>query len=85
MSTSIPKFLSCDNFMEDSDGEYVLHTQEPKFLAKWNDENEGFDIVDEYDNISDFFSGDETKITTLFEAMAEWFMDYDEWLDEEDG
>jgi hypothetical protein len=82
MST-IPKFLSCDNFMEDEDGEYVLHTQAPKFLAKWNEEEESFDIVAEFDDISKYYNSDEDKITALFQEMAEWYTEYDEWLDQD--
>ena len=80
---TIPKFLSCDNFMEDEDGEYVLHTQQPRYLAKWNEEDEGFDIVSEFDDINAFYGGDADKITALFEEMAEWYGEYDEWLDQD--
>jgi len=78
---SIPKFLSCDNFMEDEDGEYVLHTQSPRFLAKWNEEEESFEIVAEFDDITEFYNGDEEKATGLFQEMSDWFLEYDEWLD----
>ena len=81
--SAIPKFLSCDNFMEDEDGEYVLHTQLPKFLAKWNDEEESFEIVSEFDDISAYFNGNEEDITALFEEMADWYTEYDEWLDQD--
>ncbi|TDX01810.1 hypothetical protein [Dinghuibacter silviterrae] len=80
---TIPKFLSCDNFMEDEDGEYVLHTEAPRFLAKWNEEEEGFDIVAEFEDITAHFNGDEDKITGLFEEMATWYSEYDEWLDQD--
>lgn len=79
--SAIPKFLSCDNFMEDEEGEYVLHTEAPRFLAKWNEGDEGFDIVAEFDDISEFYGGNEDKITSLFQEMSEWFVEYDEWLD----
>lgn len=80
---TIPKFLSCDNFMEDEDGEYVLHTESPRFLAKWNEEEEGFDIVAEFEDITAYFNGDEDKITSLFEEMSVWYGEYDEWLDQD--
>jgi len=58
-----------------------LHTQAPKFLAKWNEEEEGFDILSEFDDISAHFNGNDDSITALFEEMAEWYSEYDEWLD----
>lgn len=78
---AIPKFLSCDNFMEDEEGEYVLHTENPRFLAKWNEGEESFDIIAEFDDISEYYGGNEDKITALFQEMSEWFAEYDEWLD----
>lgn len=81
MST-IPRYLVCDNFMDDEDGEYVLHTQTPKFLARWNDDNETFDIVAEYDNIAAHFNNDKEKIIAFMEELVSWYEDYDEWLEE---
>ena len=78
----IPRFLVCDNFMDDEDGEYVLHTEKPRFLARWNDDEERFDIVAEYDNIAAHFNNDEEQITGLMEEMVNWYEDYDEWLEE---
>ncbi|RFM26239.1 hypothetical protein [Deminuibacter soli] len=80
--TAIPRYLVCDNFMDDEDGEYVLHTQAPKFLARWNDDTETFDIVAEYDNISEHFGGDKEKLISFMEEMVNWYEDYDEWLEE---
>jgi hypothetical protein len=84
----IPRFLVCDNFMDDEDGEYVLHTQAPRFLSRWNDDEERFDIVAEYDNIAAYFNNDEEQITNLMEELVTWYEDYDDWLednvDEED-
>lgn len=81
MST-IPRYLVCDNFMDDEDGEYVLHTQAPKFLARWNDENETFDIVAEYDNIAAHFDGDKDKLIAFMEELVNWYEEYDEWLED---
>lgn len=80
MST-IPRFLACDNFMEDEDTEYVFHTQAPRFLAKWDDEREAFDIAEEYDDIHAHFNNNEAKILALMQEMVQWFSDYDAWLE----
>lgn len=49
--TNLPKFLIADNSQEEPDSIFVLHTQKPKFLVKFN--------LDDFEAKPDFFWFDE--------------------------
>lgn len=64
--------------------EYVIHTQEPRFIAKYTPDGtmSDFEIVQEIDNISAFFGGDVKKIAGLMRRLGDWFVAYCKWEEE---
>jgi len=83
----IPKFLLCENEEADIEGEYILHTQRPRFLAKriYDDPEKDFIIVDEIDNIGSFFAQDDQKQAALMTSLDRWYNAYQDYLDEQYG
>jgi len=68
---NLPKFLLANN--KNVNGEiYVVHTQEPRFIAKYTPENtlSHFEIVMEIDS----FGIDVMKIASLMRRLGDWFV-----------
>ena len=83
----LPKFMIADDPITDPDNEYIFHTEKPRFFAKRVEEDEEtayIDIVEELDNVDEFFHNDPEKKQALLEQLEEWYYSYMEWL-EEDG
>ncbi len=77
----VPDFLLCENEQNDLEGEYVLHTKAPRFLAKlvYDNPEADFVIVDEIDPL------DAGIKVTLLAKMEKWYDDYQAYLDEQYG
>jgi hypothetical protein len=69
-----PKFLIAKNPMATPDNIYIFHTQKPRFLAQI--ENSSFEIIDDIDNMIDYYKGDITKVQGLTKRMTEWYKAY---------
>ena len=84
---SIPTFMLCENEQAELDGEYILHTQKPRFLAKriHDDPKNDFKVVEDIDNMSSFFGDDAAKVTGLLKQMNTWYKDYQRYLDDQYG
>lgn len=82
-----PRFLIADNPMAEPDGEYVYHSQQPRFLAKrvYDNPTTYFIIVDEIDNMTAFFKGDVSKIAKLMNRLGDWYFSYLKWEEENNG
>lgn len=80
----LPRFLIAENPMAESDVEYVIHTQEPRFIAKRVYENPGtdFEIVQEIDDMNTFFKGDLQKMASLMRRLGDWWVAYINWEEE---
>lgn len=67
-----PRFMIAQNVVAEPDGEYVLHTQKPRFLAKKLHDNliTDFEIVDQIDTI------DDSKITGIMRRLEDWYRAY---------
>lgn len=80
-----PRFMICMNEMAEPDSEYILHTQEPRFLAKRVHDNPttDFEIIIEFDSIAKFFNNDPMKLAKLMSRMGDWYVTYLKW--EEDN
>jgi hypothetical protein len=74
----VPEFLLCENEQKDLEGEYVLHTTTPRFLARLNydDPNSNFVIVDAIDPI------EAAAKKFWMEKMEQWYDAYQTYLDE---
>jgi hypothetical protein len=70
-----PKFLIAKNPMADPDGVYICHTRKPRFLAKVENDRL-FNVVDDIDQMADFYNGNTDKIQGLFRAMEKWYIAY---------
>lgn len=83
----LPAFMLCENEQADLDGEYVLHTRTPRFLARrlFDDPGQNFKVVDDIDNMLAHFDNDQAKVDALMSSMNEWFRDYQRYLDEQYG
>lgn len=70
--------------MADLEGEYVVHTQQPRFIAKRVYDNSAtyFEIVDEIDSIGEFFKGDVSKAAKLMSRLGDWYVAYLKWEEE---
>lgn len=79
--SKIPRFLVAENPMDEPEEEYVVHTQKPRFIAKFISHGlpSCFEIVEEIDNIGEFFRGDVSKIATLMRQLGDWHSEYCEW------
>jgi hypothetical protein len=79
-----PRFMICENPMAEPDEEYILHTQEPRFLAKRVYENPttDFEIVMEIDNMAAYMNNDVSKLAKLMSRMGDWYISYQNWLNE---
>lgn len=82
-----PRFMIADNPMADPEGEYVYHSQQPRFLAKrvYDDPTTDFKIVDDIDNMLQFFKADAGKIAKLMSRLGDWYNSYLKWEDEQDS
>ncbi|WP_298740522.1 hypothetical protein [uncultured Chitinophaga sp.] len=82
----LPKFMIADDPITDPDNEYIFHTEKPRFFAKRVEEDEEtayIDIVEELDNVDEFFHNDPDKKQELLEQLEDWYYSYMEWLDED--
>ena len=69
-----PKFLIAQNPMADPDSVYILHTQKPRFLAK--EERASIEIIDEIDDMLDYYDGNPEKVSGLLKRVNEWYKSY---------
>lgn len=60
--------------MAEPDGVYIFHTQKPRFLAKV-DKN-SFEIVDDIDNMINYYKGNTDKVQGLINRMIDWYKSY---------
>ena len=76
--------MIADNPMADRDGEYVYHSQQPRFLAKriYDDSTTDFKIVDDIDNMAAFFKNDPGRIAKLMSRLGDWYVSYLKWEDD---
>lgn len=76
-----PRFMIAENPMAEYGAEYVLHTQEPRFLAKrvYDNPLSDFEIVMEIDNIGEYFKGDVSKEAKLMSRLGDWWVTYINW------
>ena len=83
----LPVFMLCENEQAELDGEYILHTHKPRFIAKrvHDDPKNDFKVVDDIDNMSAFFDNDMAKMTGLMRQMEDWYRSYQDYLDEQYG
>lgn len=81
-----PRFMIADNPMADPEGEYVYHSQQPRFLAKrvYDNPTTDFIIVDDIDNMAVFFKGDASKIAKLMSRLRDWYYSYLKWENDQD-
>ena len=84
---SIPRFMVAENPMAEKDVEYIIHTQEPRFIARKVDDNPitNFEIVDEIDNIGEFFKYNELKISGLMRRLGDWWVSYTKWEEQQNN
>lgn len=82
----LPRFMVAENPMAEPDVEYVIHTQEPRFIAKRVYDNPGtdFEIVVEIDNMNVFFKGDALKMAGLMRRLGDWWVAYLKWEETQD-
>ena len=78
-----PRFMIAENPMAEYGVEYIYHTQQPRFLAKKVEDNplSGFELVDDIDNMSEFFKNDPSKIAGLMRRLGDWWSAYIKWED----
>jgi hypothetical protein len=72
----IAKFLLAENPLDDnSEKEYILHTEKPKFLAEIKETRMGYEfiIVQEYEEC------DDETFETLKVELNDWWQDYLDW------
>lgn len=71
----ISKFLLAENPISEDGKEYILHSEEPRFLAEVIENKLGykFEIIQEYDKIEE----DEREDLKL--QMLDWWNDYLDW------
>lgn len=76
--------MIADNPMADPHGEYVYHSQQPRFLAKrvYDNPTTDFEIVDDIDNMGNFFKSDVSKIAGLMRRLGDWYVAYLKWENE---
>jgi hypothetical protein len=83
MSKLSPKFLLCFNEMAEKGAVYVLHTQQPKFLAKHtpNGPMSDFEVLEWYDAPIAFYGPDAAvKLAGLMRRMGDWWVAYKEFI-----
>lgn len=70
--------------MAEPNAEYVMHTQKPRFIAKYTPGGpmSDFEIMDEIDNIAEFMNNDPIKVAALMRRLGDWFMAYCKWEEE---
>lgn len=72
--------MIAENPMAEYGVEYVIHTQQPRFIARlieWHESS--FEIVDEIDDMAVFFKGDVSKIAGLMRRLGDWWVAYCNW------
>lgn len=84
---ALPVFMLCENEQAELDGEYILHTRKPRFLAQrvYDDPKNDFKVVDDIDDMAAFFEQDTAKIAGLMRQMEEWYRSYQDYLDDQYG
>lgn len=84
----LPKFMIADDPVTDPDNEYIIHTEQPRFVAKRVEDEDGenahIDIVEEIDDVDAFFKSDPDKKEELLEELEAWYYDYMDWLEEDE-
>lgn len=72
--------------MADPGGEYIYHSQLPRFLAKRVTDNplSDFEIVDDIDNMGAYFKGDVSKVAGLMRRLGDWYVSYLNWENDKD-
>jgi hypothetical protein len=84
---ALPKFMIADDPVTDPDNEYIFHTEKPRFFAKRVEEDEEMayiDIVEEIDNVEEYFHGEPEKKQELLDELEDWYYSYMEWLEEDE-
>lgn len=79
--------MIADDPVTDPDNEYILHTQEPRFIAQRVDddeENAHIDIVEEIDDVAGFFQNDQVGLQALLDELGDWYAEYMDWLEDEE-
>lgn len=75
--------MVAENPMAEYGVEYVIHTQQPRFIARFIEGHESsFEIVDEIDDMVAFFKGDVSKIAGLMRRLGDWWVAYCNWEEE---
>lgn len=61
--------------------EYVIHTQDPRFIAKrvYDNPESDFEIVQGIDDMANFFKDDPQKLAGLMRRLGDWYVSYCEW------
>lgn len=69
-----PKFFIAENPMADPEGVYIYHSQKPRFLAKV--ESNVIEIIDDIDNMTEYYSGNMDKVDGLINRVNDWYKSY---------
>ena len=73
----LPRFLLAVNEKADPGAIYVQHTQQPRFTAKKINSNiSEWGIVDDIDNMAQFFNYDASKVAGLMRRLSDWWVAY---------
>lgn len=77
--------MICANPMAEPGTEYVIHTQEPRFIAQYTPDGpiSDFGIVQEIDSIAAFYQGRPERMAGLMRRLGDWWQAYSKW--EEDN
>lgn len=81
MADKSPKFLLAENYRVDPDGEYIVHSRDPVFVAKrvYDDPLTDFKIISGMGNISRVYGSDAHKIAALMRRLSDWYVSYVAW------
>lgn len=73
--------MIAENPMAEYGVEYVIHTQEPRFIARKVDDNptSDFEIVQEIDDFNTFFAGRPERMAGLMRRLGDWWVAYIKW------
>ncbi|HRN79974.1 MAG TPA: hypothetical protein PKY29_04445 [Ferruginibacter sp.] len=69
-----PKFLIAHNPMARPGEIYVYHARKPRFLALRT--GSAFTVVDDIDDMLDYFNNREDKVEGLLRRLNDWFIAY---------
>ncbi len=81
-----PRFLIAFNPLAEQGVKYVIHTQKPRFVARYTPGAplSDFEIVDDIDGMYAFFSNDVNKVAGLMRRLGDWMYAYLKWEAEND-